>query len=309
MSTASTLSPWVRTVAVASCERFLNLALLTCVAGLVFGCAQTQKQGLREPTSGDIRQLRYRLAESLVAQRSYEQAGPLVRDLLRQDGDNPRLHLLLGIVLREKGVLGGAENAFRRAEGLAPQDPEVQDAWGILRVKQKRLVAAVARHQKAVSLAPKVARYHNDLGVALLAQRKLPEARQAFETAIALDPGMRRAYNNLGFARGLDDDLDGARQAFAQAGSEALTLTNLGYLEQLRGKPNAARRYYEKALRVQQGFPPALNNLRALDPGRWPEPPPEGVVVEPPQAKPTTGTKAVPATGGKTVVAPTQGAK
>jgi hypothetical protein len=45
-----------------------------------------------------------------------------------------------------------------------------------------------------------------------------------------------------------------------------MALTNMGFVEELRGRPVAARHYYEQALRAQRGYAPALRNLRGLDP-------------------------------------------
>ena len=84
--------------------------------------------------------------------------------------------------------------------------------------------------------------------------------------AIRLDPALRVAYNNLGFIFGMMDRDADALEAFKQAGGQAQTLTNMGLLAEMRGKPTSARRFYEKALTHRRDYKPALENLQALQP-------------------------------------------
>lgn len=44
-----------------------------------------------------------------------------------------------------------------------------------------------------------------------------------------------------------------------------MALTNMGVVEEMRGQPLTARRYYERALKERPDFEPALRNLSALD--------------------------------------------
>lgn len=237
--------------------------------GAATGCAREHaRDGLRQPTARDVAGMRYELVESLVAQGSYDAAVPQLNALLAQHPRSARLHLLRGIVLREKRVLPAAESELRLALRLNGSDPEAHAALGAVLMRQRRFHEAERSHRQALALAPRTAAYHNDLGFCLLVQRRLPAARAALLEAVRLDASLRRAFNNLGLTLGLMGRLDEASDAFAQAGSRALALTNLGYVEELRGRPLAARRYYEQALRQQRDYAPARRNLRALEPGR-----------------------------------------
>ena len=242
----------------------------------LLGACTSPKPTLRDPAPREIEAMRYRLAEELVARRDYQSAAPHLRMLLEKHPNHPRLHLLLGKVLREKGVLTAAERELRKAVALAPGDPETHAALAVLLAKQRHLKAAEQSHRRALALAPDQARFHNDLGVCLLAQRRLPEARVALERALQIDPSLRRAFNNLGFVLGLMGDMKGALKAFQQGGGRAMAFTNLGVVSELRGQPAMARRHYERALREQRDFAPARRNLRALDPGHEPSSQPSG---------------------------------
>ncbi|MBW2736289.1 MAG: tetratricopeptide repeat protein [Deltaproteobacteria bacterium] len=245
---------------------------MTSLLMLLFmlGCAAQPKQAdLREPSERDVQHMRYQMAERLVQKRDYQSAAPYIRSLLQKFPKSARLHLLLGKVLRAKGVYKGAQQELKRALALAPTDADVHTALAVLFGFTKRYDAAERAHRRALELAPKIARHHNDFGAFLLARRRLKEAREALEEAIRLNPSMRRAFNNLGFVLGLMGEHEPAMKAFSQAGSRAAALTNMGVVAQLRGQPMSARRYYEKALQREQGYRPALKNLEALEPGRF----------------------------------------
>jgi Flp pilus assembly protein TadD len=245
----------------------LGSALVAGALSGLAGCAAVPvKDTPRSLQPSQLEALRLRMAESLVQQRDYELALPYIRDLLPRHPRNPRLHLLLGIVLREKGIRGPAEQELRRALALDGNSSAAHAALASLLARSRRLAEAERHLRRAISLEPGHAPHHNDLGVCLLMQRRHGDARRALQQAIHLDPGLRVAYNNLGFVHAMEGDDEGMERAFSQAGGRAMALTNLGLVEELRGHPAAARRRYEEALRLQRGYPPALHNLRTLEP-------------------------------------------
>ena len=250
-------------------------ASLRCCAALVIGagalgCATGGSGREIAPAPvlapSDVEQVQRTMAWRLVDEGDYDRALPLLRSLLAQYPRDAGLHLLLGIVLREKRMHGPALAELKLVVEWRPDSARAHAALGVLLDQIGRHREAEAQHRRAVALRPGVAAYHNNLGFCLFLSRRRGEAVDAIERAIRLDPGLRRAYNNLGFLRGLDDDEDAALRAFRQAGSPAMAWTNMGLVAELRGRPQHARQCYERALREQPGFAPALRNLRALDP-------------------------------------------
>lgn len=255
----------------ASTPTMLLLARAQLAAGLILvGCATGGAAGA--PTSApalkpsEVEQVQREMVWRLVDEGDYDRALPQLRNLLAQYPRDAGLRLLLGIVLREKQMYGPALAELTLVVGWRPASARAHAALGVLLDQMGRHVEAETHHRRAVALRPTVAVYHNNLGFCLFLSRRRPEAQAALERAIRLDPGLRRAYNNLGFVRGLDDDEEAALRAFRQAGSQAMAWTNLGLVAELRGQPQRARRYYERALREQPGFAPAQRNLRALEP-------------------------------------------
>ena len=167
---------------------------------------------------------------------------------------------------REKAMFGPAKHELKMAIQMAPKAPEARSAMGILLDRQKKHPTAEAFHRKAIDLRPRSARYRNNLGFCLFLQKRYEDAETEVKEAIRLNPGMQRAFNNLGFIYGLTDREDQAMAAFTQAGSRAMALNNMGVVEEMKGRPLTARRFYERALREDKSFKPAQINLKALNP-------------------------------------------
>jgi Flp pilus assembly protein TadD len=244
--------------------RTLSAALTLMLAG---GCGAALTHA--DPTSPldarEVSQLRYEMARRLVQQRDYEHALPYLQNLLRTRPDDLRLRLMHAEVLREKGMHRAAKRDLELILERAPKHAGANRALGVLLDLLGRHGQAERHHRRAVKAAPGDPRGHNNLGFCLFLQHRLEPAQKALSEAIRLDPSYRRAFNNLGFVYGLQGKRADAREAFNQAGSEALALNNLGMVEEMRGQPLQARRLYERALRVQPGYRPALRNLRALE--------------------------------------------
>ena len=210
--------------------------------------------------------LRLSMANALVKQRDFDKALPYLRDLRHRYPKLAPVRRLLGEVLREKGMPAAAAVELKHALALGPKDPENHSALGILLDKQGKHKAAEAAHRKALDMADENPRYHNNLGFCLFLQKNLEDAEESVKEAIRLHPGLRVAYNNLGFIFGMADKETEALEAFKQAGHQAQALTNMGLVKEMRGRPGAARRYYEKALTHSPNFKPAIENLKALQP-------------------------------------------
>ncbi|MBK8480159.1 MAG: tetratricopeptide repeat protein [Proteobacteria bacterium] len=253
---------------------FRALGLVGCALLLgalgAFGCATAAVAPEIGPPSAmkaaDVEQVQRAMVWRLVEEGDYDRALPQLRGLLAQYPRDPGLRLLLGIVLREKQMHGPALAELKLVVRWRPDSARAHAALGVLLDQLSRHDEAERHHRRAVALRPGVAAYHNNLGFCLFLNRRRPEAKEELELAIRLDPTLRRAYNNLGFVRGLDDDEEEALRAFRQAGSQAMAWTNMGLVAELRGRPQRARLYYERALREQPGFSAAQRNLRALEP-------------------------------------------
>lgn len=141
------------------------------------------------------------------------------------NADRPGAHLNLGILAAARGNARGATAAYERAIALepgfvaahvnladlhraterddlaeqvlwhaldvAPDDPDVAHALGLLRVRQRRLTEALELLQRATEAAPERTRYATVYGVALHSEGRTADALEVLETARARRPADR----------------------------------------------------------------------------------------------------------------------
>lgn len=82
----------------------------------------------------------------------------------------------------------GAEAEYRRAEQLAPRDPEIQFYLGSMFATLGQVQEAIALTRRALRDEPLNARWYNWLAVYLSGAHRLDEAEQAIRKAIELQP-------------------------------------------------------------------------------------------------------------------------
>lgn len=123
-------------------------------------------------------------------------------------------HLQLGAVYQSQGNLRGAENEYRKATQLAPNNHMAHYALGICCGLGKKFREACSALEKAARLAPDNVDIQLTLAHALKDDQKPGRAAEAFERLLALgrtDPETYRLLGQCYFSAG---DLDGARRAF-----------------------------------------------------------------------------------------------
>jgi Tfp pilus assembly protein PilF len=109
-------------------------------------------------------------------------------------------HVRIGRALLVQGRLREAEDAFRMALSLDPQNAAALHGAAELLIDRDRYVEAIEMLQRAVSADPAQAGYHNSLGVALALAGRPREAAQAFDTAFRLAPSWGTANRDRALA-------------------------------------------------------------------------------------------------------------
>jgi len=258
--------------------RFSGALCLSLLGLSALGCGG-QAPGELKPE--ERQELRVEVAELLIQARSYDEAAPILRAALSRSPRDPRLHMLLGVTLRDKGVYREAERSLREAIKLQPLLAEAQGELGVLLSLTGRHELAIQAHQRSIELNDQVARSHNNLGFsyALMGQHEL--AITAFERALRLAPTDKRVYVNLGFSLGALKRDEEARRMLSQALSSAEVWHNLGLIYLKRGERGAAEIAYQRALDEDPRLSLAREALQALRaqgapaPSRQAPPPPE----------------------------------
>jgi Flp pilus assembly protein TadD len=145
------------------------------VVSLVSAQARTQ------PSRDEDRQLQL-LARLRQAGRFSETLAPL-RQLIRQNPTNPRVHHDLGVTYRLCNQLPEAIACFERAITLKPDYGNAYYNLGIVLEHQGREANAITAYRRAAAVGPKLADAHSRLGVLLLSQGYPTQAAECFRRA------------------------------------------------------------------------------------------------------------------------------
>ncbi len=237
----------------------LNLRAFSLVGLLLIslGCATTAADPQQQ-------QIGYEVAQVLVAHHAYEQATPLLQRAVQATPNDPRVHTMLGLVLRDRQLYPQAEAELQQAYRLDPTLPDTCAAMGVLYDQWGRGEDAERWHRLAIAAAPHSADYYNNLGFSNYLRGNFAASVDAYEKALQRDPVNHRATNNLGFARGRLGDYAGAMRSFSQGGNRADALANLGLCYELSGDTVGARGLYQEAVSLDKRSETAQRNLAAL---------------------------------------------
>jgi protein O-mannosyl-transferase len=126
------------------------------------------------------------------------------------------MHTDLGKYYWESGQKELAEQEWRAAAALNPDEAIVLANLGLLLTSEERYDEGVADLKRAVESAPDDTGAHIDLGMAYNKMGRKQDAEQEFETALKLSPLNILAHNELGqtyFDEGRFADADGQFQA------------------------------------------------------------------------------------------------
>ena len=246
-------------------------------AGLLF-LAHCAHRG--DSVDEQSRALSGEIAELMVAHHATEAAVPLVQRGLAEDPNNPRMHTLMGILLRDSGLLTEARRELDKSYAMEPRDMDTVVAMGVLLDMMGNGELADVWHHRAIEMAPQRSDLYNNLGFSHYLRKEYDEAVVAYRLALERDPGAHRVYNNLGFALARLGRYDDAMMAFQHGGGRGSALANLGVAYELAGDPATARDMYSQALRADRNLKMARINLdilnKRLPGGRAPETPAQG---------------------------------
>ncbi len=204
------------------------------------------------------------LAETFIEAGAHQNALPLLQNALARHPNDPRLHYLLGTILRDRGVYRQARVEFGRAIEADPHLAAALSGMGILCDLEGDHVSAISWHEKALKESPDVARFYNNLGFSHYLMGHHQAAVDAYESALRLEPTASLVFTNLGFALVALGREDEAMRMFKQTMSEAEALNDLALAQELRGDPEKAMQTYRAALSADPKLAEAADNLKAL---------------------------------------------
>ena len=135
--------------------------------------------------------------------------------------------------------------------------------------EEGRAADALADLQRARALAPNDFTIVNALGLCYARLERYAEAAQAFDAAVKLEPRFAPAHHNIGWLKDLAGDLDGARKAHEAAlqmnPAYAEASASLAMIAVRREDWVGARIHAERALQTNPRLPTAQTALAAVD--------------------------------------------
>ncbi|TAM12231.1 MAG: type IV pilus biogenesis/stability protein PilW [Nevskiaceae bacterium] len=189
---------------IAGSHRFANPALCVAVA-LVFalplvGCI-TEGTGLAQakPDMARAAELNTQLGVSYAREGDLALARKKLEQAVRQRDDYAPAHVALAYVYAQTGAAAAAEQEYRRALKLAPNDPDTQNNFGAFLCANGEGDKARAYFQRALAnpdYATPAAAWTN-AGVCARKQKHDDVAQQDFTNALRADPKFAQAIEQL----------------------------------------------------------------------------------------------------------------
>jgi Flp pilus assembly protein TadD len=163
-----------------------------------------------------------------------------------------------------------AEDAFRRAIAIAPNDAFPYYVLGTLAYRREQYDQARLLFLKTASLAPDYAKTYRMLGIIAMKQNRDEDAMVFLRRALMLDPRDASAQANLGLvAQRAGDDAAAARlyrDTLALDPAQSLARNNLGTLYLKHQQWGDALEQFSEVLdRAPDDYDAALNHAMALD--------------------------------------------
>ena len=204
-------------------------------------------------------------AQALLALNKVDAANRTLATLRESLPDDPDIINLLGKIRIAQGRPKRAEDLFRRAVALAPSDFHAYLALAELYDQQERPELAAGVLEQAAQYVPESAEMQRMLGQSDLRQQALDDAIEAFERALALNPQDTEARFGLGQALRLNGDHTRAAQVLAEVERNDPNFAGLsrekGLLAEAQNDYEAVITHYRNALMRQADDPELLLRL------------------------------------------------
>ncbi|HZM34835.1 MAG TPA: XrtA/PEP-CTERM system TPR-repeat protein PrsT [Burkholderiales bacterium] len=190
------------------------------------------------------------------------------KELLAATGDDPSIVALAAEAYLANGDVAAASREFEKAKRLAPDNASVQTRLALVRLATGEGERGLKELEAAAASQPDD--YQADLALiaAHLRQRQPDKALKAIDALEKKQPNNPLTHNLRGLALGLKRDFSGARASFERAlrlnASYMPAVANLARLDLRENKPDAARKRYEAVLAKEPNNEQALSGLAAV---------------------------------------------
>lgn len=197
------------------------------------------------------------------------QAIRVYRDLLADRPEDAQLHYLLGSTLREQGRPMDARESLIRARDLAPDNLLALEQLVELDLSEGLMDAALERVQAQIQRQPQAGATHFLLARVHTARHDMDATEQALLRGLELAPDFGPGYQMLvrlyvGSER-MSQAIHQLETLAGRSPNNPVPWMQIAELQTQTGQHAEAARTYERVLKLDPDFYPALNNLAHLE--------------------------------------------
>jgi tetratricopeptide (TPR) repeat protein len=128
-----------------------------------------------------------KLSISLVALGKYNEAKLILMDLVQKESSNPKAWTQLGIVYLLRKDYGIAEELFKKALGLVPEDEQARYHLSLTYIATGENQKAEMELRRIVQLHPHHVKARTDLAILMLSEHKWENALEHLNEALSVD--------------------------------------------------------------------------------------------------------------------------
>ncbi|MBK5274151.1 MAG: tetratricopeptide repeat protein, partial [Desulfuromonadales bacterium] len=183
-----------------------------------------------------------------------------------------RVFMNLGRARERRGNLAGAEEAYRTASTLAPDQTDASLNLGLIYTQSGRFTEALAEFKAALAANPDLGEAHNNIGKIYGTLGQFDEALKEFLQAAKLETTMAEPYNNIGYIYALQKRYPDALNAYEKClkldPDYDLAYVNRGMALLATNRKDEALADFRRALKINPSNAEAAEQLQLAGQGR-----------------------------------------
>ncbi len=156
-------------------------------------------------------------ADNLRSRKAYLEALDYFRAALAKQPNNAQVYNKIGIVKLQTFHLDEAKKSFERAIKLNKKHADAYNNLGVVYYEMKKYGKAIKYYTKAIEINETMASYFSNLGAAYFSKKDFEKATNAYAQALQLDPEIFERTSRTGVAAQLPSPEDRARYEYVMA--------------------------------------------------------------------------------------------